>query len=248
MTWLLDLDGVVWLADRPIPGAVDTVRRLRQRGDAVWFLTNNSSLTLGSYVEKLAGMGIDATAGDVLTSAQAAASLVAPGATALACSGPGVVEALEQRGVSTVRDGHADVVVVGWHRDFDFDRMAVASRTVRAGAQLLATNDDATYPTAEGPLPGCGAILAGVQVASGARATVAGKPNPPMVELVRSRVGERLAGATLVGDRPDTDGLMARALGIRFALVLTGVTTEADLPVTPQPDVVAPDLAALLAQ
>src|SRR4051794_37281160 len=98
-------------------------------------------MKVGDYVAKLAGAGMPAEDDELLTSAQAAARLVEPGETALVCGGPGVVEALEQRGATTVRDGDADVVVVGWHRDFDFERMAVAARAVRQGARLIGTND-----------------------------------------------------------------------------------------------------------
>jgi HAD superfamily hydrolase (TIGR01450 family) len=244
MAWILDLDGVVWLADQPVAGAAAAVERLRAAGQAVRFLTNNSSLTEADYLAKLARLGLPAAAGELLTSAQAAAALVEPGETVLVCGGPGVEEALAARGARTVRQGDADAVMVGWHRDFDFDRLAAASRAVRRGARLLATNDDATYPAPDGPLPGCGAILAAVATASGATATVAGKPYPPMVDLVRSRLGDALPGSTLVGDRPDTDGRMARALGLRFVLVLSGITRPTDLPVDPTPDLVATDLAA----
>lgn len=245
MTWALDLDGVVWLADQPIPGAPEAVARLRARGERVVFLTNNSGPTVADYAAKLAGMGMPTAPDDVLTSAQAAARLLDPGATALVCAGPGVVEALEARGVRVVREGDADAVVVGWHRDFDFDRLAAASRAVRNGARLVGTNDDATYPTPEGLLPGGGALLAAVATASGATPTVAGKPHDAMAALVAERVGRV---DVMVGDRPLTDGLFARRVGARFALVLSGVTSADDLPVAPEPDEVASALAALVAQ
>lgn len=107
------------------------------------------------------------------------------------------------------------------------------------GAHLIATNDDATYPTAAGPIPGGGAILAAVERATGARATVAGKPHAPMADLVRARLGPH---GVMVGDRPETDGAFAVALAYRFALVLTGVISSGE-GVEPRPDVVAPDLA-----
>lgn len=246
MAWILDLDGVLWLADDAVPGSADAVQRLRDRGEAVYFLTNNSSLSVGEYQAKLARIGVPAGAADLFTSAQAAAGLVEPGEVALVCGGPGVTEALEARGVQTVRDGDADVVVVGWHRDFTFDRLAAANRAIRRGARFVATNTDATYPAPDGPLPGNGAIVAAVRTASGVDPVVAGKPHEPMAELVRSRLGDALRTATLVGDRPDTDGVMAHRLGIRFALVLSGITRDADLPVVPAPDVVAADLAHLV--
>ncbi len=242
MAWALDLDGVLWLGDQPIPGAADAVARLRDAGEAIVFVTNNSSVPVGEVEAKLGRHGIPAD-GAVVTSAMAAAGLVEPGETALVCAGPGVDEALARRGVKTVRTGAADVVVVGFHRDFDYGRLEAASTAVRNGARLLATNDDATYPTPDGPIPGGGAILAAVRTASGAVPEIAGKPYRPMADLVRALVGD---DGVMVGDRPDTDGRFARALGWRFALVLSGVTSE--LPVEPEPDLVAPDLASLVGQ
>jgi 4-nitrophenyl phosphatase len=242
VAWALDLDGVVWLGDQPIPGAAAAVARLQAAGEPVVFVTNNSSQPVGDVEAKLAAHGIEA-GGMVLTSAMAAAERIDPGETALVCAGPGVDEALAARGVRAVREGKADVVVVGFHRDFDYERMRVASTAVRDGARLLATNDDATYPTPEGLIPGGGAILASVSTSAGVVAEVAGKPHRPMADLLRARVGD---DGVMVGDRPDTDGRFAVALGYRFALVLSGVTRA--LPVEPEPDLVAADLATLVDQ
>jgi HAD superfamily hydrolase (TIGR01450 family) len=240
--WALDLDGVVWLADRPIPGAAAAVARLRDAGHRVVFVTNNSSVPVGEVEAKLARFGIPAR-GDVVTSAVVAATLVEPGETALVCAGPGVSEALFARGLTVVRDGDADVVVVGFHRDFDYERMRIAATAVRRGARLLGTNDDATYPTPEGPVPGGGAILASIVTAAGVAPLIAGKPHQPMVDHVRGLLGE---SGIMVGDRPDTDGRFAYALSYRFGLVLSGVTAATDLPVSPPPHHVAADLAALV--
>jgi 4-nitrophenyl phosphatase len=248
LNWVLDLDGVVWLADTSIPGASAAVEKLQQRGDTVVFVTNNSYLSVDAVEAKLARHQIDA-AGAVISSAMAAATLVEPGERVLVCGGPGVFETLTQRGALAVPNDQelnieVDAVIVGYHPDFDYDRMRRAATAVRAGARLIATNDDATYPTPTGPIPGAGSILAGIQRASGATATVAGKPYVPMADLLRQRLGE---SGTVVGDRPDTDGRLARVLGYRFALVLTGVTSSEDVPsVEPKPDTVAPDLAALV--
>lgn len=247
VAWALDLDGVVWLAEQAIPGAAAAVRALQDAGETVLFVTNNSSVFRDDVAQALRRIGIDPGDG-VLTSAMAAVALLEPGCTALLCAGPGVRRELEERGVQVVRDGDADVVVVGYHRDFDYDRMAVAARAVRNGARLLATNDDATYPTPEGLLPGGGAILAGIERASGVRAEVAGKPHAPMAALVRQRAGGDGEPGWMVGDRADTDGRFATTLGWRFGLVLSGVTTTADLPVEPSPVAIAPDLAGLVDQ
>jgi 4-nitrophenyl phosphatase len=147
------------------------------------------------------------------------------------------------RGGTPVADGDADAVLVGFHREFDYERLRIAHRAILRGARLVATNDDPTYPTPEGPIPGGGSIVAAVAYAAGVAPVVAGKPNAPMAELVRSLAGD---AGTVVGDRPDTDGAFAVTLGYRFALVLSGVTGPDDLPVTPEPDVVAPALADLV--
>lgn len=246
MTWALDLDGVVWLADEPIAGAAGAVAALRAAGEQVVFITNNSSMRRTDQEAKLARHGIEA-AGDLVTSAAVVAELVGPGERVLCCGGPGLADALTERGAEViVNDGTEvsaiDAVVVGFHRHFDFARMDVASAAVRAGARFLASNDDATYPTPSGPIPGGGAILAGIERAAGARAVVAGKPYAPMVEHLRRRFGPR---GTVVGDRPDTDGALARALGWRFALVLSGITTD-PASVDPPPDEVASSLASLV--
>lgn len=207
------------------------------------FITNNSAHVVTEVVRKLHNMDIGASDEDIITSAQAAATLVQPGETALVCAGKGVDEALQRRGVKTVRSGRVDAVVVGWHREFDYDGLTAAVRAVRNGARLIGTNADATYPTLTGPLPGGGALLAAVSYASGVEPEVAGKPNKAMVQLVRDRFGEI---EVMVGDRAETDGTLAHRLGAKFALVLSGVTEEAMLPVVPEPAAVAADLAALV--
>jgi 4-nitrophenyl phosphatase len=241
VAWALDLDGVIWLGEEPIPGSAEAVARLRAAGEQVVFCTNNSSRPLAEVEAKLARHGIPAE-GDVVTSAMAAAGLVAPGERVLICAGPGVVEAVEARGAEAVDDGPADAVVVGLHLDFDYEGLRRATAAIRAGARFIATNDDATYPTPTGEIPGGGAIVAAVATACGAAPVIAGKPHAPMADLVRARLGP---DGTMVGDRLETDGVFARALGYRFALVLTGVTTDAT-GATPVPDVVAPDLLTLV--
>jgi glycerol-1-phosphatase len=247
VTVVLDLDGVVWLADRPIPGAADAVGRLRAGGHRVVFVSNNSFSPVAAVEEKLEGFGIPA-GGDVLTSAVAAARLVHPGDRVFLCAGPGAEEAITKAGAEVVTDGDADAVVVGFHTTFDYDELRRACTAVRRGARLIGTNDDLTYPTPEGPIPGGGSILAAVVAGSGVTAVVAGKPYEPMAELVRAELGPDLDGAVMVGDRPDTDGRFARAIGCRFGLVFSGVTHRTDLPVNPSPDLVADHLAGLADQ
>jgi HAD superfamily hydrolase (TIGR01450 family) len=243
MGWVLDLDGVLWLGTEAIPGAPEAVAALRAAGEDVVFCTNNSSQSVETVEAKLSSFGIPPEGG-VVTSAMAGATLVEPGERVLVVGGPGVVEAVEARGAEAVRDGEADAVMVGFDLGFDYQRLTAAYVAIREGARFIATNDDPTYPTPLGPIPGGGAMVASIAYAAGVTPVVAGKPNEPMAALVRSRLGP---AGTMVGDRPDTDGRFARTLGYRWALVLSGVTRHADLPVDPEPDVVADDLAALVA-
>ena len=242
VNWVLDLDGVIWLADTPIPGSSAAVAALEAAGEDLVFVSNNSNPTVAEYEAKLSAHHIDGR-GRIVSSAMAAATLVAPGERVLVCAGPGAVEALTARGAAFVEEGPADVVLVGFHREFDYERMRIAATAVRNGARLIATNDDATYPTPNGPIPGAGSILAGIERASGVRAVVAGKPYDAMAQTVRARLGP---AGIVVGDRPDTDGRFATTLGYRFALVLTGVVTDAATVVDPVPDEVAHDLAQLV--
>lgn len=233
---LCDLDGVVWLSRVPIPGSVAAVAALRAAGHRVLFVTNNSAPTLAEQEAALAAVGIPAE-GDVLTSSLAAAQLIEPGARVFVCGGPGIAEAVERRGAEVVTAAEkADAVIVGITRAFDYELLDQTSAAARRGALLVGTNDDATYPTPGGPIPGGGAILAAVSVACGVLPVIAGKPHAPMADLVRAVVGaDAAAEAVMVGDRPETDGLFARRLGCRFALVDSGVTAAGAV-VEPSPD------------
>lgn len=250
-TWALDLDGVIWSGTEPIPGSSRAVAELRAAGRDVVFVTNNSFATIAQQEQKLASFDIDATDA-VITSAQAAASLVQSGERALVLGGPGVLEALGARDVELVDHevlgdfipvATVDVVVVGldWH--LDYHRLSAAVQAILAGARFIATNTDATYPSERGLLPGAGAIVAAVAAATGQAPTVAGKPERAVAQLVRARFGDQ---GIMVGDRPETDGAFAAALGYDFGLVLSGVTTD-PAGVVPAPDVVANDLGELVA-
>ncbi|MBI4884542.1 MAG: HAD-IIA family hydrolase [Actinobacteria bacterium] len=247
---LCDLDGVVWLAHRPIAGAVAAIAALRSAGHRVLFVTNNSADTIEAQQAALAAIGVPAV-GDVLTSAMAAGRLVEPGERVVVCGGEGIRQAMRQRGAVVVESSESagaagiDAVVVGFHRDFDYAGLTRAAAAVRGGARLIGTNDDATYPTPSGPIPGGGSILAAVQTAAGVAAVVAGKPYRPMVELVEAEIGPDAAKqAVMVGDRPSTDGRFARALGCAYAHVHSGVTPRGAA-LDPEANLTADDLAAV---
>lgn len=250
---LCDLDGVVWLRREALPGAADAIKRLRRSGRRVLFVTNNSMSRIAEQERALAAIDVPAH-GDVVTSAQAAASLVEAGERVLVCGGEGVVEAVEQRAAIPVRDGDADAVIVGLHLDFDYGRLQAANAAIRGGARFIATNDDATFPTPDGPTPGAGSLVAAVATVSATPPVIAGKPYATMAQLVGDRCGAAFsaASAVMVGDRWSTDGLFAETIGCSFALVRSGVTAPG-APISDQPGETGqisvrldvPDLAAV---
>ncbi|MGH9100182.1 MAG: HAD-IIA family hydrolase [Acidimicrobiales bacterium] len=250
----MDLDGVVWLARDPIPGAGEAIGLLRSAGARICFASNNSSPTVAELLARLGDAGVVAEADEVVTSAQAAASMLRAGSTALVVGDEGIMEALADRGVrassavdgagaaSSSSDGRMDAVVVGYTTRFDYGVLRRSAEAVRSGARLIGTNEDATLPTPEGLLPGAGSILAAVSTASGAEPEVAGKPHEPLASLISRRCG---SVAAVVGDRPSTDGALARRLGVPFALVLSGVTARVAGDADPVADFVGEDLLAV---
>ena len=229
---LCDLDGVVWLAHEPIPGSVKAIEALREAGIRVVFVTNNSFSTYAEQVAALGSIGIPAE-GDIVTSAMSAATAMKSNWRVLVCGGRGLIEEIGRVTKEVVvaynepmASGGFDAVVVGFHREFNYQVLTDALTAVRGGAALIGSNDDPTYPTPNGPIPGGGSILAAIAKASGVVPTVTGKPYEPMAKLVRDLCGDVLPEEmVMVGDRSDTDGGFARILGARFAMVLSGVMT-----------------------
>ena len=244
MTWALDLDGVVWLGDKVIQGVGESITFLREKGEQVFFVTNNSGRTVSEVEEKLNSFNIEPNGG-VITSAMAMATLLSPDETVLTLCGKGAVEEMEKVGAKPVKDGKADSVVVGFHEAFDYWKLTAALQAIDSGARLLATNDDLTYPSHDGIRPGAGSILASLVAATEAVPEIAGKPYQPMCDLLNELSG---GNGIMVGDRPDTDGRFAKNLGWDFGLVLSGVTKKSDLPVDPPHDFLADDLPDMVEQ
>jgi 4-nitrophenyl phosphatase len=230
---LCDLDGVVWLAGEPIPGSVAAIDRLRRAGWRVVFVSNSSAPTIAEHTAALGRIGIVAD-GDVISSSTAAAELLHVGERVLVAGGAGVFEAVTAAGAlpfegddaEAVAEG-VDVVIVGLHRSFDYERLHLATRAIRDGARFVATNRDPLFPSPGGPVPGGGSIVAAIATASGVEPETAGKPHPPMVRAVRRLLGDHATDAqrlVVVGDQVSTDGRLADALGCRFAIVRTGNT------------------------
>ena len=222
-----------------IDGSDAALRRLLDEGVDVWFVTNNSTRHPKQVVEKLNELtGLHFAPDRVFTSPQAGVRLLEPGdGPCLVVGEDGIRAALEEAGFEITTDpAKARSVMVGLDRGTDYQRIADAAEAVRRGARFIASNDDPTYPTNDGLLPGAGSMVSAIATAAGRSPEVAGKPNLPMRRLIRSRgVGD----AWVIGDRVDTDIAMAvEEDGWRSILVLTGVTTEG----SSAADIVAADL------
>lgn len=247
---LCDLDGVIWLAHQPIPGSVRAIASLREAGIRVVFVTNNSFSTYDEQVAALASIGIPAE-GDIVTSAMSAATAMKSGWRVLVCGSRGLIEEIGRVTKDVVvayqepmATGDFEAVVVGFHREFNYQVLTDALTAVRGGAVLIGSNDDPTYPTPNGPIPGGGSILAAIEKASGVTPIVTGKPYKPMALLVRELCGDVLPEEmVMIGDRSDTDGGFAKTMGARFAMVLSGVMSFDE---SSDADIVAPDLAGVV--
>jgi HAD superfamily hydrolase (TIGR01450 family) len=248
---ILDLDGVVYIGPDAVPGAAEHLAAVGEDLH-VAFVTNNASRPPGSVADHLRELGIDVADEDVVTSAQAAARLlvdrVPEGAAVFVIGGRGLEVALDEVGLCPVqdRDGQPAAVVSGFSADLRWGTVIAGAILVREGLPWVASNTDLTVPTPHGPGPGNGALVGAVARFAGREPVVAGKPEPPLLEETRRRVGGKRP--LVVGDRLDTDILGARRVGYDSLLVTTGVTGLAELVAAPEgmrPSYVGSDLGAL---
>jgi glycerol-1-phosphatase len=249
---VLDLDGVVYVDDRPVPGAVEALEDARRRGMHLAFITNNASRPPAVVAKQLRGLGIPAEEADVVTSAQAAARLVAgqvpEGSRVYVIGGDGLHAALRERGLEpVVRIADEPVAVVqGYGPDMPWRQVIDGAILVRRGLPWVASNLDLTVPTSHGPGPGNGTLVQLVAEYAGRQPEVAGKPARPLFDETSARVGgER---PLVIGDRLDTDIDGAHNVGWDSLLVMTGVTTAhelASLAPAGRPTYVGADLGCL---
>ena len=251
---LADLDGTLYRGPAAVPGAVEAVRAAAERGVRTVYVTNNASRRPSAVAEHLAELGFAARTEDVVASSQAAAALLAErlpaGARVLVVGTEALVAEVTGQGLRLAeRADEADAVVQGHSPDTGWRELAEATVAVRAGALWVACNLDPTLPTERGPLPGNGAMVGVVRLATGREPQVAGKPGPALLHEAARRTGARRP--LIVGDRLDTDVEGGRAAGMATLLVLTGVSDAAELLAAPpklRPDYVAADLAGLTAR
>lgn len=252
-TLLLDLDGVVYLGDRAVPGAPPALEEAQRRGVRLAYVTNNASRTPAAIAAHLRALGVPAGSADVVTSAQAAARLVAErvpaGSNVLVVGGSGLRLAVRDQGlrpVSTAADSPV-AVVQGFAPGLSYGLLSEGALAVRQGALFVASNGDSTMPTGRGEQPGNGSMVRVIATATGVEPVYAGKPDPPLHRESMIRTGARRP--LVVGDRLDTDIEGAVNAGVDGLAVLTGVCTPLDLLTAParrRPTYVGEDLSALL--
>jgi NagD protein len=245
--YLIDMDGVLYRGSELIPGADQFIRELRVRDIPFRFLTNNSQRTRRDVAAKLARMGIEVEEEHVFTCAMATARFLAtqkPNGTAFVIGEGGLLTALHQNGYAVI-DHDPDYVVVGEGRTFNLELVEAATRMVVRGAKLIATNLDQNCPTQNGGVrPGCGALVALLEAATGVKAFSVGKPSPVMMRAARKELGLSTAETTMIGDTMETDILGGVQLGFRTVLVLSGGTRREDLAkYAYRPDLVVDSLA-----
>jgi glycerol 3-phosphatase-2 len=250
---IFDLDGVIYLIDRPIDGAAEAVERLRSAGTAIAYATNNASRRAPDVAALLTGMGVPAAADEVRTSAGAAAALLAErlpaGAPVLVVGAEALRAEVRDAGLTPVErlEDEPAAVVQGYGPDVGWKVLAEASLAVRAGALWMATNTDRTLPSPRGPLPGNGSLVSVLRTALNREPdVVVGKPAPALFETAAALAKSQRP--LVVGDRLDTDIEGAVGAGMDSLLVLTGVSGPAELLAAPperRPTFVAADLSGL---
>jgi len=260
---IIDMDGVLWHGSQPIAGLTAFFECLRKRALPFVLATNNASLTQQQYIDKLAAMGVEVEAGEILTSSMATARYLrdnlAPDLRRVFVIGEsGLTQPLQDHGfeltdlyqVNQADKGisgvGADIVVSGLDRQLTWDKLATATLNIKAGALFYATNADTTLPTELGEVMGNGGVLAALEAATGIKAISIGKPEPILYQQALTLLGTTAATTVAIGDRLDTDILGAVNAGMRSIMVLTGVSSEADIEqLDYQPTWVMQDISAI---
>ena len=234
-TFILDLDGTVYLSDTLLPGARDFVGYLRASGRRYVFITNNSSKTPEEYLAKLRRLGLPARLEDIYTSLDATLAWMKKrrGRRVYAVGTPSFVRKVRAAGY-TITGDRPDWVLLGFDTTITYEKIKRAASAIRAGARFVATHPDINCPTAEGPIPDTGSFIRLFEAATGVSPTICGKPYPSMISGALARLGGRPTHAAIIGDRLYTDMAMGRAAGILSVLVLSGETARRDIARSPE--------------
>ena len=229
--WLTDMDGVLVHENTALPGAAALIQQWRDAGTPFLVLTNNSIFTPRDLAARLRASGIDVPEEAIWTSALATADFCAnqmPGGSAFVIGEAGLTTALHEAGF-IMTETNPDYVVVGETRNYSFEAITKAIRLINKGARFIATNPDATGPSADGVLPATGAISALITKATGREPYVVGKPNPMMFRSAMNRIGAHSENTAMIGDRMDTDVIAGIEAGLFTILVMTGIADEREI-------------------
>lgn len=253
--WIFDMDGVLYRGNAPLPGAVDLFATLQLRSIPLRLATNNSTMTPEQYVKKLEKMELDVPADWIVTSGVATRdyllSRFPKGSPIYVVGEQALFDQLFQGGELVQANGtdlQATAVVAGLDREFTYDKLSEAHHQIQNGAAFIATNSDVTLPTEQGLEPGCGSIIAAIQAATSVTPAIVGKPETLMFDTICKKLDVLPSDVVSVGDRLDTDIVAGSRAGTLAILVLTGVSTRADIAsAEARPDLVFTDLNAVLA-
>ncbi len=235
---ILDMDGVLWRGETPMPGLVDFFATLRRLNMGFALATNNATKTAVMYVEKLARFGVEISPEHIITSAEATAAYLredyAAGTAVYVVGDQGLHDAMRAQGFDIVtpkeayRGRETAVVVAGFARSATYDILAMGAHLVNRGARFVGTNPDPSYPSEIGPLPGAGSLLAFIETGTGVKPTIVGKPGPIMFRQAMKRLGSTPHNTAMVGDRLSTDIAGGKNAGLHTILVLSGISTRAE--------------------
>lgn len=229
--WLTDMDGVLVHENQPLPGAAELLEQWRTQGNPYLVLTNNSIFTPRDLSARLRASGLNVPEDAIWTSALATAAFLKsqiPGGSAFVIGEAGITTALHEAGF-IMTETNPDYVVVGETRNYSFEAITKAIRLIGTGARFIATNPDATGPSADGPMPATGAIAALITKATGMEPYIVGKPNPMMFRSAMNKIGAHSENTAMIGDRMDTDIVAGIEAGLHTILVLTGISDDAEI-------------------
>ncbi|HIE58045.1 MAG TPA: HAD-IIA family hydrolase [Anaerolineales bacterium] len=252
--YIFDLDGTIYLSEKAIPGAPQTIAALREQGCGVVFLSNKPLQPRSVYAQKLTRLGIPATTDDVINSSLVLIQYLLremPNAKVFVIGETPLLNEFLAAGISlSETPEEIDLVVASFDRTFDYRKLNIGYQALRLGARFFATNADRTCPVDGGAIPDAAAVIGALEGCSGREVElIAGKPSPLMVEIVLDRLGLQADECLMVGDRLETDMLMGKNAGMATAVVLTGVTQREDLPHSSvKPDYILESVADLLTE
>ncbi len=247
--WLTDMDGVLVHEGRALPGAADVIKQWKEQGLRFLVLTNNSIYTPRDLAARLKATGLAIPEEAIWTSALATADFLhsqKPKGTAFVLGEAGLTTAMHEIGY-VMTDVNPDYVVLGESTNFNFDSLTKAIRLINNGSRFIATNPDATGPSAEGVLPATGSVAALITKATGKDPYIVGKPNPMMFRSAMNKINAHSESTGMIGDRMDTDVVAGIEAGLHTVLVLTGIADDAEINKYPfRPNEILNSIADLL--